>query len=265
MNESPIVFVGPRGGYQGLDRTLATSLLGRGRMLLEVDTHRVRRPRGEGLRTLVDDVADAVRRAALVSRVDQVGEVALPALVGYSIGAQVAAVFTAENPGAVSSLTLIAGWVESHEKMRDAGALWRALSSFDAAGSGEQLGLSVRSAQLVLASAREWPGAVSAARMQLAAAEIEGLMSLCDVADIVSVAEGITGPVLVIGCSSDEFATVQQSRRLFGAIPDARYAEIDCGHLACIERPAEVAARVESFLANPYRDPAGTRMSGYRP
>lgn len=265
MNQAPIVFVGPRGGYRGLDRTLVASLLERGRALLEVDTRREGRPEDGRLRTLVDEVAAAVRRAILGSRVDEGGGGTPPALVGYSIGAQAAAVFAAENPGAVSSLTLIAGWAESHEKMREARLLWHALSPSGADAVLEDPELPVRAAQLVLASAAEWPGVVSADRMQRAAAEIEGLMSLCNDADVAAVAEAITCPALVIGCSSDEFATVQQSRLLFGAIPNARYAEIDSGHLACIERPAEVVAHVESFLFDPCRYPSGARIGGFHP
>ena len=238
-----------------------TSLLARGRTLIEVDTRLQVARAGAGLRALVGDIADAVEGASVRTG----GAATRPALVGYSIGAQAAAAYAAEYPGAVSSVALVAGWMRAHEKMREVGELWRLLAPAGAEPGSGSLEAPVRAAQLVLASAREWPGAIEQDRVNSAASEIDGLLALLHDADLEGVAERIADPVLVLGCSLDEFATVQQSRLLFGAIPEARLAEIDCGHLACVERPAEVVAHIESFIGAPSRHPAGARIDRFRP
>lgn len=60
----------------------------------------------------------------------------------------------------------------------------------------------------------------------------------------------ITAPTLVI-CGLDDIPTpVKKARRIAAAIPGARLELVaDCGHSATIERPDEVTALIEKFLA----------------
>ncbi|HEY1176974.1 MAG TPA: hypothetical protein VGF17_12520, partial [Phytomonospora sp.] len=58
----------------------------------------------------------------------------------------------------------------------------------------------------------------------------------------------ITAPTLVIGCAEDVLLPVANSRRLHAGIPGSEYAELDCGHVARVERPGEFADLVEEFL-----------------
>ncbi len=260
MSGLPVIWVGPRGGYRGKERTLVASLLQRGRTLHEIDIVSEESGATHPLRAIVERIREAVRELGQRS----VTADRSPALIGYSIGAQAAAQFAAEHPGSVSSVTLIAGWMESSSKMQAVRELWR---SGTGGASGREEGnreVLVRAAHLVLASARGWPGELGAWELPRATAETEALLELCDDASLGGIAEEISDPVLIVGGLDDEFATVQQSRLLFGAISDSRYAEIACGHLACIERPAEVFSLVESFIAAPLAHAAGSKLDGHR-
>jgi pimeloyl-ACP methyl ester carboxylesterase len=60
----------------------------------------------------------------------------------------------------------------------------------------------------------------------------------------------ITAPTLVVAPSDDRLIPVAHARRYAALIGGADYAEVaDCGHAMHVERPAEFAALVASFLA----------------
>ena len=60
----------------------------------------------------------------------------------------------------------------------------------------------------------------------------------------------ITAPTLVVAPSDDRLIPVAHARRYAALIGGASYAEVDeCGHAMHVERPAEFAALVASFLA----------------
>lgn len=60
---------------------------------------------------------------------------------------------------------------------------------------------------------------------------------------------GITCPTLVIAGDNDYFIPASFSKKIAEAIPGAAYAEVhDGGHIPFIEKPAETAALVKSFL-----------------
>lgn len=260
-----MVFVGPRGGYRGLEHTLSVSLLKRGREFHEVDVVPDDAQETEALSAIVQRVEDSVRRAKPGSA-PHCGEVSpLPALVGYSIGAQAAAMFAACHPGSISSLTLLAGWMEPEEKMRETARVWNAIMEIQNIGESSRSLLALRAAHLALMSAIGWSDDLDAPGLMHAISETRVLMNLCGDASLVSFAERIVDPTLVIGCGADEFATVHQSRRLFGAIVNSRYVEVSSGHLACIERPAQIASLVESFVVDPLRHLAGSRLNEHRP
>jgi pimeloyl-ACP methyl ester carboxylesterase len=66
----------------------------------------------------------------------------------------------------------------------------------------------------------------------------------------------ITAPTLVVAPSDDRLIPVAHARRYAALIAGADYAEIArCGHAMHVERPAEFAALVASFLASHPRAP----------
>lgn len=259
MTVPPLVLVGPRGGYQGLERTLVASLLEKSGPFIEVDISPEGPESSATIARIVARIEVAVRRMVAEGFDDP------PALVGYSVGAQAAAKFAAGNPGVVGSLTLVAAWNTAPEKMREVQELYRAFRALGSAGDAKLDELALRSAKLVLSSARCWSSEMSSQQARRASFEIESALGMIDHADLELIAGQIAEPVLIIGCELDEFATVQQSRILFGAVSNARYAEVTCGHSASVERPAEVVALIESFVRNPQFHAAGTRLSKLRP
>ena len=61
----------------------------------------------------------------------------------------------------------------------------------------------------------------------------------------------ITAPTLVVAPSDDRLIPVAHARRYAALINGADYAEVaECGHAMHVERPAEFAALVASFLAS---------------
>ena len=61
----------------------------------------------------------------------------------------------------------------------------------------------------------------------------------------------ITAPTLVVAPSDDRLIPVAHARRYAALIGGATYAEVaECGHAMHVERPAEFAALVASFLAS---------------
>ncbi|MGW0083067.1 alpha/beta fold hydrolase [Streptomyces sp. NPDC003393] len=66
--------------------------------------------------------------------------------------------------------------------------------------------------------------------------------------DIRAALPRIQAPTLVIGCALDALIPVEHSRELAAGIPHSRYAELECGHVARLEQPAELAQLVTEFL-----------------
>ena len=61
----------------------------------------------------------------------------------------------------------------------------------------------------------------------------------------------ISAPTLVVAPSDDRLIPVAHARRYAALIGGADYAEVaECGHAMHVERPAEFAALVASFLAS---------------
>lgn len=256
----PVVLVGPERGY-GPGGRLVAELLGREHDLVEVGLA----AGGGAPESLVERVCAGVEHLRA-----QGGE---PALVGYSLGAAAAAEYAARFPGSLSSLTLIAVWMHPTGKMEAAARLWSALRSSTSAGQGPT-DAALEAAMLLLVSSRGWRAqdpmaqrgsTAQAARCDRAVSEVAALMEGCLDYDLSEAADRILDPTLVVACAHDEFADPQQSHLLFGAIDDARLAEIDSGHAALIERPVEVFEIVRSFIASPRERPSGTRIDGPRP
>lgn len=262
---TPVVLIGPASGYVGLDRTLVASLLARGRILVEIDISESQREGSVYAEELIEEIRLAISEASIERHYDAASPVPLPALVGYSLGAQAAALYAARQPGTISSLTLVSGWVETPDKMLELRSLIQSLRGRSRSPEPATDATVSRIIRLVLASTHGWASAAFGDRVREASHEMLALVTNCGAFDLQASVERIADPALVIGCSFDEFAGVTQSRKLFGALTDSRYAEIDAGHLVCAERPVELVALIEQFIEEPGCHSPGTRLDGYRP
>lgn len=180
-------------------------------------------------------------------------------LVGYSLGAVVAAVAAAEHPDLVTNLVLISGWVATDGQQKLRNDIWRqlydsesaALSSFmifTAFGAPYLSSKSLVEVEELITAAQDGPD--RARKMELNRS-----------VDISEQAPKIQAPTLVVGCTHDQMAPIRHSRMLFGAIDDARFAEIESGHAVVHERPAELFTLIDGFATDPAAETAGAVLS----
>ncbi|PPF30665.1 hypothetical protein C5D07_07360 [Rathayibacter tritici] len=165
-------------------------------------------------------------------------------LIGHSLGAAVALATVDDR---VRALALVAGWLRPTERLLRTARLWPQL-----------LPTAQEEAALLLALLRSdtpsSPWDADAARMLAASAR----------AEVVQAAARCRVPALIVGCSGDAVVGVDGPEALLGAIDDARYAVVDSGHAVLAERPAELLATLERFLADPHRDPPGSVLAAMR-
>lgn len=216
---------------------------------------------------LAEPAGDALSLAQLVAQVgavlDEAAAGAEVALLGYSLGAVVAAAVAAERPDTVTRLLLIGGWMRTDEQQRLRNEIWAGID----ASAPELLGrystfcafgpsyLQARTAAEVAALHRPEPASGFLRKQMLLNRDI----------DIVEEVESIRARTLVIGLTEDHMVPVHHSRQLFGAIDDARYAELPTGHAVVVERPAQLFALVDEFTGHPDRYPAASVIQPPKP
>ena len=182
------------------------------------------------------------------------------AVVGHSLGAAIATTFAASYPHRASSLVLVAGWLVTDvdqrlrqdialrlwEEDRDALARFLVFTSFGSAYLNRRQHTEV-SALITTVRERLEQNPTWAQQMHLNR-----------VLDISREADSVTASSLVVGAKLDRVAPLHHSKLLFGAIEDARYVEVSCGHSVPLEHPAELHWLIEQFTALPAATPSGS-------
>ncbi|MDJ0350764.1 alpha/beta hydrolase [Cryobacterium sp. PH29-G1] len=180
-------------------------------------------------------------------------------LVGYSLGAAVSATIAADRPELVNTLTLIAGWAKTDQQQALRNSIWhrlfhgdrdalREFTTFEAYGH-PFLGSLSETEVAALVAARSFPPG------------IEEQMKLNRNINILDKIGGICAPTLIVGCTYDHMVPIKHSRLLFGAIPDARLAEVPSGHAAPMERPAQLFQLIDGFVVSPQAVRPGTTLA----
>lgn len=172
-------------------------------------------------------------------------------LLGYSLGAAVAAHIAAEHPRLVRSLVLLAPFVRGDEpRIRLQFDLWQQLIRMDPAAFARLVLLNGFSPAFLRGfddkQINEWVELICRSNRwdgMLRQIELDARL------DIGEQIRKIGRPTLVIGCSQDHIIGAEPARAMADAIPQARYAELDAGHMAPFERPAELLQLVDEFLA----------------
>jgi pimeloyl-ACP methyl ester carboxylesterase len=169
-------------------------------------------------------------------------------LVGYSLGAMVAATVAATRPELVRRLVLVAGWPGPEDGRHQLAVdLWQRLERTDH-------DLLNRFLQLICFSPPFLSGlGVEGVRQLLAGAPpltpgMRRHLEVDKVADVTLLLPKITAPTLVVGLTRDQVVPVERVRELRDLVPGSEYAEIDSGHMVPFERPAELVAAVQGFL-----------------
>jgi len=169
-------------------------------------------------------------------------------VVGFSIGAVVAAATAAAQRDAVRSTTLIAGWIAADARMNATFELWRRLIAADPelftryalvdgfTAATQELVAPILDSLVATSALALAPG--SAAHIDLdVAVDISGLVGQ------------ISAPTLVIGGAEDRWVDVAHSHALGRAIAGARVEVLAAGHMMLAEQAAQVAALLHPHLA----------------
>lgn len=185
-------------------------------------------------------------------------------LVGYSLGAVVAAALAGRHPDLVHSLVLVAGWITSDAQQRMRNSVWNAL--YDSAQRRALAEFTVYAAFSAPFLKMMPPARLEGVLGQIAPGPFDAAqMRVNRDIDIAADVARITAPTLVIGCTRDNMVPVGHSKALFGAIENSRYFEAESGHAIIYERSAELALQIDQFNQNPGRHPAGSRIAADRP
>lgn len=169
-------------------------------------------------------------------------------VVGFSIGALVAAVSAATQPAAVRSATLIAGWITADARMKATFELWRRLIATDPelftryalvdgfTATAHELMAPILEAVVTISATALAPGSTAHIDLDLAV-------------DISQYVGQITTPTLVIGGAEDRWVDIVHSHALGRAIVGARVEVLAAGHMMLAEQPAQVSALLHPHLA----------------
>ena len=244
----PVVLVHGIGGSTMVDFPFLMPMLARKRLVVSIDF--AEPPTGrQGCLNL-----DRLEHQ-LASVVAQLGAGRRFTLLGYSLGAVVAAAFAAKVD-TVARLVLAAGWLSPSTRLRLYSRIWRRLREEGSTAIGE-CALSCGYSSSFL-SARTPDELASLAAAMPRASFVNRQLELAENLSVAELAPRIGATTLIVGCAEDGIATERQSKALFGVIPDARYAAVASGHALLAERPAELLWLAERFLENPRQHDAGT-------
>lgn len=180
------------------------------------------------------------------------------ALVGHSLGAVIATATAARHADLVDSLTVISGWIKTDRSQLLRNSAWQAMAR---AGIPELAEFTVYTGYspnyLAGLASDVFDAWIARARKLWSNPDLFRLMDLNRRIDLSGDMAAITAPTLVVVCRQDQMVPVKHSRELFGAIEDARYAEIDSGHAVVQERPIELYFLIDKFVDDPQRTGAG--------
>jgi pimeloyl-ACP methyl ester carboxylesterase len=189
---------------------------------------------------LVDQVCAAAREAA-TAPMD---------LVGFSLGAVVAASIAARMPDLVRRLVVIAGWTHVEDpRLRLGLQTWG-----DVMDTAPELTTAV--APLLAFSPPFLSSLGEDGLAELRSGEpAPGTRRQIDLdlrIDIRDELPHITAPTLVIGCTLDHLVPVENSLALHKAIKHSDYTEINSGHVVVFEKPVELVTVIRNFLDAPF-------------
>ncbi len=170
-------------------------------------------------------------------------------LMGFSLGAAIAAVVAAAHHGRVRSLVLLAGFAAADARLRLEFALWRDLIARDRRAMARLAVLTGFSAGAL----SRWDDATidAAVEATLAGTDWDGMarqVALDLAIDVRDRLPHIRAETLVIACRDDQMVPPAHARALAAAIPAARTLELSTGHLAPMEDPPALADIVRTFL-----------------
>ncbi len=184
-------------------------------------------------------------------------------VVGYSLGAVIAAQVAASLKQRVARLILLAGWAKTSSVQQLRTSIWQQLFNEQSAALPHFVNyclysddyLCARSEQQVLDLARFVKPSQDAAKQRELNYRI----------DITSILPDICAETLIVACHEDRMIPLAQAKLLFASIQDSRYIEISSGHALYVEAPAEVVQLVNQFSQHPEQYPVNQKIQPYMP
>jgi pimeloyl-ACP methyl ester carboxylesterase len=189
-------------------------------------------------------VAQTCATAALVAD----GEIDI---VGYSLGAVVAAAAAAAMPERVRRLVLLGGWVKTDARMKLQFDLWEGLSRTDKRQLARLLLVNGMSEQFFQSAAPDVIQAMLDQFSELLAPGGDRQSALDATIDIRALLPRIRARTLVIGMLQDRLVPPEHCRELAAGIAGARLENLDCGHIVFFEQPDALLDLIERHLDAP--------------
>jgi 3-oxoadipate enol-lactonase len=171
-------------------------------------------------------------------------------LVGYSLGAAVAASIAAEYPEMVRSLVLVSGFsYGSDPRMRLQFDLWLHLARTDKIALAKLLLVSGLSREFLSSFDENTINGIIQSFVAMSDWPlIEHNIGVDLAVDVQEQAKKIKAPTLSITGKYDQIVPPFYTQELADLIPTAKRAEIASGHLSFLEKPVDLASATLTFL-----------------
>ncbi|WP_374263268.1 alpha/beta fold hydrolase [Zoogloea sp.] len=192
-----------------------------------------------------DGYADALRSLLDLAGLRQA------VLVGHSMGGMVALHTAARYPGRLAGLVLACctpAFGATDGALQQA-FLARRLGPLDEGATMREVAVELIPSMVGPGADPQLVGDAVALMADIAPATYRAAMRALVGFDARAALPTLTLPALVVAGRHDRVSTPQVLRRMAARMPDARYAEVEAGHFAPHEAPAEFAALVRAFLA----------------
>lgn len=216
---------------------------------------------------LADPGTDSIEVDQFVAQIQAVIDAEAPdrsvTLLGYSMGAPLAAKAAHVMGNKVANLILVAGYMktDTHQKLR--GHIWMSLykegnplvKNFMSFNAFSPFHMRSRSLEDMLAGT---------AKMNITPF-LAKQVDLNTRMDVLAECSELQTRTLVIGLSEDFSCPKHHSKAMFGTIINASYTEIATGHAVVHERPAELFYHVNRFCNDPEYYPVGKIVPAPKP
>jgi pimeloyl-ACP methyl ester carboxylesterase len=166
-------------------------------------------------------------------------------LVGFSMGGFVARVLALMAPGRVSGVAFVAssarGYSPQEIAQRQAAAAGARVVRTSSRGIARGLHPDREGDPVLIGRLRDMQSRLGPEvhRRQAAIVRLDGYADL----------ERIACPSLVIACRQDRLRAFDETERMARHLPRARFEVIEeCGHMAPLEKPGELAARLRNWI-----------------
>ncbi|WP_312087873.1 alpha/beta fold hydrolase [Acinetobacter variabilis] len=184
-------------------------------------------------------------------------------VVGYSLGAVIAAQVAASLKQRVARLILLAGWAKTSSVQQLRTTIWQQLFNDQSAALPHFVNYCLYSDDYL--SARTEKQVLDLARFVKPSQDAAKQRELNYRIDITAILPDISAETLIVACREDRMVPLAQAKLLFASIQNSRYIEISSGHAIHIEAPAEVVQLINQFSQHPEQYLANQKIQPMMP